>query len=146
MQINLIGSIYMMDTEATFFSEKFSKREFVIEDMGNPMYPKYYKCELVNEDTMLLDRFERGQIVAVRAFVEGRKHNKKDTGEEMFFVSLKAKNIMTLDEFRTSNASPSSPMSQPSRPPQAPQGPPQAPPSAPAHGPGSTSGDKPAPF
>ena len=46
-------------------SERFRKREFVLEYADNPEYPEYIKFELAQDRCELLDSFQPGQKVRV---------------------------------------------------------------------------------
>ena len=70
-------------------SEKFSKREFVVEYAENPQYPEFIKMELVNDKTAILDGFNVGDNVDVSINISGRKWT-NPKGEVVYFNTIKA--------------------------------------------------------
>ena len=54
-------------------SERYRKREFVLEYSDNPEYPEYIKFELAQERCELLDPFQPGQKVSVEFDLKGRR-------------------------------------------------------------------------
>ena len=54
-------------------SERFRKREFVLEYADNPEYPEYIKFELTQDRCELLDSFQPGQKVRVDFDLKGRR-------------------------------------------------------------------------
>ena len=54
-------------------SERFRKREFVLEYADNPEYPEYIKFELAQDRCELLDSFQLGQKVRVDFDLNGRR-------------------------------------------------------------------------
>ena len=54
-------------------SERFRKREFVLEYADNPEYPEYIKFELAQDRCELLDSFQPGQKVRVDFDLKGRR-------------------------------------------------------------------------
>lgn len=92
-------------------SEKFRKREFVIEYTENQQYPEYIKLELVQDKCNLLDNLKTGQEVAVMFNLKGRKWTDAK-GEVKYFNSLQAwkinaagsENTTTPDRIKTPQA------------------------------------------
>ncbi len=70
-------------------SEKFRKREFVVEHAENQQYPEYIKFEMVQDKCDLLDSFRPGQEVGVVFNLKGRKWTDAK-GEVKYFNSLQA--------------------------------------------------------
>jgi len=68
-------------------SEKFKKREFVLE-VQSGMYPEYIKMQLTQERCQLIDVFEVGEIVRVCFNLRGRPYEK--AGEKTYFTNLEA--------------------------------------------------------
>lgn len=68
-------------------TEKFSKREFVLE-IGE-QYKEYPKFQLVNDKCSLLDNIEVGQEIKVSFNLKGKPFQSK-TGETVYFTNLDA--------------------------------------------------------
>lgn len=86
--MNLQGKIKeIFDTQ--HISDRFSKREFVIEYVDNPQYPQYVKFELTQDKCDLLDQFKPGQDVDVHFNVRGRAWTNQQ-GVTQYFNTLQA--------------------------------------------------------
>ena len=70
-------------------SERFRKREFVLEYADNPEYPEYIKFELAQDRCELLDSFQPGQKVRVDFDLKGRRWIDPQ-GQVKYFNSLRA--------------------------------------------------------
>ena len=70
-------------------SERFRKREFVVEYGSNPDYPQLIQFEMVQDRCELLDPFEVGQYVEVFFDLRGREWTNPQ-GEVKYFNSLQA--------------------------------------------------------
>ena len=70
-------------------SERFRKREFVLEYADNPEYPEYIKFELAQERCEILDPFQPGQKVRVEFDLKGRRWTDPQ-GQVKYFNSLRA--------------------------------------------------------
>ena len=55
------------------YSEKFRKREFVLEHAPNPQWPEHLKLEFINAKTDLLDQYKVGDNVDCDINLKGRK-------------------------------------------------------------------------
>lgn len=84
-------------------SDKFQKREFVVEYADNPQYPEYIKFELIQDKCDLLDSFSTGQEVEVYFNLKGRKWTDKQ-GEVKYFNSLQAWRIQPVSGNITENS------------------------------------------
>lgn len=101
--LKLTGILYRkMDKQQ--ITEKFSKRDFVIET-NDEQYPQLVKFELVNDKTDLIDNYEEGQKITVKFNVTGREW-KKDDGTVAYFTALKA---WRIEAEVTNNPAPYSP-------------------------------------
>lgn len=72
-------------------SDKFQKREFVIEVPGQ--YPDFIKCELKQDKVNLLDGILTGTDITVSYNIRGRKWEKD--GKTSYFVSIEAWRIVS---------------------------------------------------
>lgn len=77
-------------------SEKFSKREFVVEYAENPTYPEYIKLEVVNDKVSILDKYSVGDNVEVAFNLRGRSWTDK-SGKVSYFNTLVAWKISKAD-------------------------------------------------
>jgi hypothetical protein len=75
-------------------SDKFQKREFVIEVPGQ--YPDFIKCELKQDKTTFLDGILPGTELTVSYNIRGRKWEKD--GKVSYFVSIEAWKIVAAQE------------------------------------------------
>ena len=91
------GTIYMIG-ETQVVSDRFQKRELVIEYVENPQYPEYIKFEVVQDKCDLLDQFQVGMEVQVHYDLKGRKYNDKNTGEEKIFSNLQAWRVVAVGQ------------------------------------------------
>ena len=73
--------------DAQQISDKFKKREFVLE-IQSGMYPEYPKFQLTQEKCQLLDTFEVGEMVKVSFNLRGRPYEKN--GEKTYFTNIEA--------------------------------------------------------
>lgn len=79
--------IEIFDTQQ--ITEKFSKREFVIECAENPEYPEFLKLEMIQDKCDHLDGYNIGQMVEVDVNIKGRKWTNPQ-GEDKYFNTLQA--------------------------------------------------------
>ena len=76
-------------SETVQISERFRKREFVVEYASNQDYPQFLQFEMVQDRCELLDSFEVGQDVEVFFDLRGREWTNPQ-GEVKYFNSLQA--------------------------------------------------------
>lgn len=70
-------------------SDRFQKREFVIEYAENPQYPEFVKFECIQDRVSMLDDYAVGEEVTVSFNLKGRKWTDPQ-GEVKYFNSLQA--------------------------------------------------------
>jgi hypothetical protein len=75
--------------ETKQITERFQKRDFVIETADNPIYPQLVILQLTGERCTVLDGFALNQMVNVEFNVRGREW-KSPSGEIKYFNSLDA--------------------------------------------------------
>jgi hypothetical protein len=86
--MKLIGKIFrIFDTQTV--SEKYKKREFVLEVAENPSFPQFIKLEFSGDKCILLDAFKVDQNVEVDINLKGRAWTSKE-GKEQFFNTIEA--------------------------------------------------------
>ena len=76
-------------SETVQISERFRKREFVVEYASNPDYPQPLQFEMVQDRCELLDSFEVGQEVEIFFDLRGREWTNPQ-GQVKYFNSLHA--------------------------------------------------------
>jgi hypothetical protein len=92
MGMETSGRIYaVMDTQQV--TERFRKREFVVELADNPRYPQYVLFQLTGDRCEGLDGFEVGDEVRVEFSLRGREW-KSPKGDIRYFNSL---DVWTLE-------------------------------------------------
>jgi hypothetical protein len=86
--MNLKGTlIEIFDTQNV--SDRFSKREFVLEYADNPQYPQVVKFEVTQDRCGMLDEFKVGEEVDVQFNVRGRAWTNPQ-GAKQYFNTLQA--------------------------------------------------------
>lgn len=78
-------------------SDKFKKREFILEYAENEKYPEYIKLEVVNDKVSILDSYKVGDSVDVAFNLRGRSWADK-TGKVSYFNTLVAWKISKAGE------------------------------------------------
>lgn len=76
-------------------TEKFKKRELIVEYAENPTYPEYLKFECGNDKCDLLDNIKPGQQVEVFFNLRGKPFTDK-TGKKSYFNSMQLWKINVL--------------------------------------------------
>ncbi len=86
MGIESVGTIHaIFDTKQ--ITERFQKREFVLEMSDNPKYPQHVLFQLTGDRVTNLDNFKVGDEVVVDFSLRGRRWESPQ-GEIKFFNSL----------------------------------------------------------
>lgn len=88
-------------------SDKFRKREFVVEYAENTQYPEFIKFELTQDKCDLLNGFNTGQEVDVFFNLRGRRWT-DPKGEVKYFNSLQAWKIQSVQAKNTDDFNQSS--------------------------------------
>jgi len=97
-----IKGIIKKISETVQISDRFRKREFVVEYSNNPDYPQPLQFELVQDRCELLDPFQEGQEVEVHFDLRGREWTSPQ-GQVKYFNSLQAwKLVSEQDEVKPS--------------------------------------------
>ena len=84
-----IKGIIKKISETVQISDRFRKREFVVEYSNNPDYPQPLQFEMVQDRCELLDSFQEGQEVEVHFDLRGRDWTNPQ-GQVKYFNSLQA--------------------------------------------------------
>src|ERR1043165_6055107 len=86
MGIETIGKLHsIFDTKQV--SERFTKREFVVEIADNPKYPQMGLFQLTGDRCSQLDGLNVGDSVAIEFSLRGREW-RSPSGEVKYFTSL----------------------------------------------------------
>jgi hypothetical protein len=84
-------------------SEKFKKREFVLEYVeNNPQYPEFIKFELTQDRVNIVDPFQVGDMIDVAFNLRGRSWVNQQ-GVKNYFNSLQAWRITPAGSEMTTN-------------------------------------------
>ena len=100
MGITTSGKLYAV-MEAQQITERFRKREFVVELDDNPRYPQFVLFQLTGDRCENLDGFEVGDSVNVEFSLRGREWT-SPKGEVRYFNSL---DVWTLEKTGSGGAS-----------------------------------------
>ena len=92
-----IKGIIKKISETVQISDRFRKREFVLEYASNPDYPQPIQLELVQDRCELLDEFKEGQEVEVYFDLRGREWTSPQ-GQVKYFNSLQAWRLVAESE------------------------------------------------
>ena len=99
--MNITGKLIVRkDTQKV--SDSFSKREFVIEYLENPLYPQTIQFQLVQDRVSLLDPFSIGDNLEVEFNLKGRRWTSPQ-GEVKYFNSLEAWKIQKAENAAAMN-------------------------------------------
>jgi hypothetical protein len=82
--------------DAKQVTDKFKKREFVVEYAENAAYPQFIKFELAQNNCDYLDGFSRGDFIEVHFDLKGRPWTNKE-GVTTYFTSLSAWKLQKAD-------------------------------------------------
>ena len=91
-------------SETVQISERFRKREFVVEYASNPDYPQPLQFEMVQDRCELLDPFQEGQQVEISFDLRGREWTNPQ-GQVKYFNTLQAWKLVA----EKSSANPAAP-------------------------------------
>jgi hypothetical protein len=80
----------IMDTEQK--TERFRKRDFVVELSDNPRFPQYVLFQLTGDRCEAIDGFSAGEDVKVEFSLRGREWT-SPSGEVRYFTSLDVWNV-----------------------------------------------------
>ena len=94
MNMQIQGKIHAT-FDAQQVTERFRKREFVLELEGASRYPQYVMFQLTGDRCEALDGFEAGQEVKVEFSLRGREWT-SPKGEVRFFNSLETWSVESL--------------------------------------------------
>ena len=96
-----VSGVIMKIFSEQVISEKFKKREFVMET-GTPEYPEYIKLEFTQDKTGILDNYKVNDPVEVSFNLKGRKWTDPQ-GVDKWFNTLQAWRISHAGESASAN-------------------------------------------
>lgn len=99
MGIEVQGEILVI-FETRQISERFSKREFVVEITDNPKYPQSVLFQLTGDRCAQLDQVAVGDRVRVEFSLRGREW-RSPSGEVKYFNTLDAWRLESIDGQRS---------------------------------------------
>jgi single-strand DNA-binding protein len=94
-QFQIAGRLHEVSAEQQV-SEKFRKREFILEIVGQ--YPEYVKFQLVQDKCAVIEPFQVGDFIQVDFNLRGRNFTKGDG--QTNFTNLEAWRIKAAEEER----------------------------------------------
>ena len=85
-------------------SEKFTKREFVLEVLEG-RYPEFIKFQLVNDKCDLIESFQKGQAVTISFNLKGKPVQDRN-GNTQFYTNLDCWKVQAASGVDNSNQEP----------------------------------------
>ena len=92
MSLEVTGKL-LVKYDAQQVSEKFKKREFVLElaeEINGNIYTNFAKLQLVQTKTDIIDRFKEGDMVKVSFNIKGNSYVDKKDGMTKYITNLDA--------------------------------------------------------
>lgn len=111
MGIETTGKIFKID-ETKQVSEKFSKREFVLELADNPKYPQVVLFQLTGDRCSQLDGLSVGDEVKLEFSLRGREW-RSPSGDIKYFNSLDVRKVERVGAVKAAGNTSSGPPAQP---------------------------------
>ncbi|HTE56732.1 MAG TPA: DUF3127 domain-containing protein [Kofleriaceae bacterium] len=112
MGIEVSGKLHTI-FETKQVTDRFQKREFVVEMTDNPKYPQVVLFQLTGDRCALLDRLRVGEEVRVEFSLRGREW-RSPQGEVKYFNSL---DVWSVEPLRTGRRDDPPPLGDDDRPP-----------------------------
>jgi hypothetical protein len=103
MSHNATGKIHQIN-DVQQITEKFSKREFVLELSNNPAYVEKVLFTLIGDKAELINDFNAGEDVEIKFNLKGREWTSPQ-GDIKFFNTLEVWNISKTSSNKSENAS-----------------------------------------
>ncbi len=93
-------------------SEKFKKREFVLElaeEINGNIYTNFAKLQLVQNKCDIIDRFNTGDVVKVSFNIKGNSYVDKKDGQTKYITNLDAWRVESAAAAQANGPAPSAP-------------------------------------
>ena len=97
--MKLQGRLLKKDESAKVFSEKFRKREFVLET--NDTYPQTILITLINDGCDLIDNVNEGDSIDVSINIRGKEWTNPTTNDVRYFNTIQGWSIDKVEEATT---------------------------------------------
>jgi hypothetical protein len=104
MGMEATGTIYLIN-ETKQISEKFSKREFVVELTDNPKYPQLVQFQCTGDRCAQLDALGEGDKVIIEFSLRGREW-RSPSGEVKYFNTLDVWKVEAREKAPRKNGAP----------------------------------------
>ncbi|QDP50819.1 MAG: hypothetical protein Unbinned2903contig1001_9 [Prokaryotic dsDNA virus sp.] len=98
--MKLQGKLLKKDESAKIYSEKFRKREFVLET--NETYPQTILITLINDGCDLIDDFNVDDSIEVSINIRGKEWTNPTTNDVRYFNTIQGWSINKIEESDTS--------------------------------------------
>ncbi len=108
MNLEVTGKL-LVKYDGVQVSEKFKKREFVLElseEINGNVYTNFAKLQLVQNKCDLIDRFNEGDVVKVNFNIKGNSYVDKRDGTTKYITNLDAWRIENFVEAAPANNNP----------------------------------------
>ena len=105
MSLEVTGKL-LVKYDAQQVSEKFKKREFVLElaeEINGNIYTNFAKLQLVQTKTDIIDRFKEGDIVKVSFNIKGNSYVDKKDGMTKYITNLDAWRVESANAATNTN-------------------------------------------
>ncbi len=80
-------------------SERFTKREFVVETNDNPKYPQVIMCQITGDKVTMLDGFAVGDQIRAEFNLRGREW-RSPSGDVKYFTTIEVWKLEPIGERR----------------------------------------------
>jgi len=97
--MEVTGRIYFIG-ETQVVSDKFTKKEVVLEILDNPQYPQHVLFQFTQDKCALLDLFKVGQDASISFNLRGRAWTNPQ-GEVKYFNTLEGWRIVPIGQTQT---------------------------------------------
>ncbi|MDX2248185.1 MAG: DUF3127 domain-containing protein [Bacteroidia bacterium] len=105
--MNIKGTLHKK-YDSVQVSDRFKKREFVLEYKDNPLYPQYISFQLTQDRCDLLETYRPGDLLDVEFNLRGREWTSPQ-GEVKYFTTLEAWRLSPVQTTTPSSAHEPSP-------------------------------------
>jgi hypothetical protein len=108
MSLEVTGKL-LVKYDSLQVSEKFKKREFVIElaeEINGNIYTNFAKLQLVQNKCDIIDRFNTGDVVKVSFNIKGNSYVDKKDGQTKYITNLDAWRVESATAAAPGNSAP----------------------------------------
>jgi hypothetical protein len=111
MSLEVTGKL-LVKYDAQQVSEKFKKREFVMElaeEINGNIYTNFAKLQLVQTKCDIIDRFNNGDLIKVSFNIKGNSYVDKRDGQTKYITNLDAWRVEAANAAAPSGQAPQAP-------------------------------------